>query len=138
MSEMTLVLIKVDGDAAIATAMNRFFSEQQNGHPAVAAPAPSILTVPMLQNGKIKSRRSRTEKLTPARSRTIRKAGFQNKALAVLRASHEGMTSEEVYKAVGCENSQSAYKICLELMKKGLIERLDDASWKALSAPEGE
>ena len=62
-----------------------------------------------------------------------RAGSMQEKALAVIRSSHQGVTSEEIYKSVGCATIQSAYQLCLELERKSLIERTPAGAWKAIS-----
>ena len=50
----------------------------------------------------------------------------------MIRASHQGVTSEEIYQSVGCTSIQSAYQVALYLAKKGLVKRLDSGAWKSI------
>ena len=58
---------------------------------------------------------------------------MQEKALMVVRNSHQGVTSEEIHHSIGCATIQSAYQICFELQEKGLVKRLDSGVWQAVN-----
>jgi hypothetical protein len=73
----------------------------------------------------------------PAGPREPQKASMQAKALEVIRASHYGVTSDEIHRAVGCATIQSAYQIAMELRDKGLVEKTPAGAWKALAAANG-
>jgi hypothetical protein len=149
MARMMLVAFQIEGDAAaISAALETVRGELGRlagpaalpvGDARGSAPAPQLSL-----NGsthKSYTPRSSTPKVAPParasrpdkdKAKEPRSGSMQEKALAVIRSSHQGVTSEDIYKAVNCVTIPSAYQLCLELVNKGLVKRLDNGPWKAV------
>lgn len=151
MARMTLVAFQVEGDAsAISAAMETVRSELQKlvgpvslpvDDARVSAPAPQLILKQEPSEGRKKrggAQRATRQAGTPAllnanEKKEPRTASFEAKALEMIRNSHQGVTSEDICKVVGCATIQSAYQLCLALQKKDLVQRLDSGAWKALN-----
>jgi hypothetical protein len=143
---MTLVAFQVEGDAAaISAAMETVRAElarvMGGGEAAqISARAPqangSTLPSPAKEGASGREKRQAGKPVAFSDSngkKEPRAESFEAKALEMIRNSHQGVTSEEIYKEVGCTSIQSVYQLCLALQKKGLVMRLDSGAWKAVN-----
>jgi hypothetical protein len=156
MAKLEIFVVRVEGDAAAISEAFEMVRRQsgQASLPVKGAPVPPV--IPARVSGAREESRNdepRTGKKTgilraPARkTRDNDKQGqetgaasspklgsMQDKALAFIRDSHYGVTSDEIHSHLQCATVQSAYQICLELQKKRLVERTAQGAWKLLNA----
>lgn len=135
MSRLTLMIVQVEGDAAaISAALDNVQrelaraicpSEPSNGAVELVKAAPAVKRAVRVAATK-KSSDEEKEDRAPAED------SFRDRALTIIRDSHQGVTSEELYKALGCTSIGSAYQICRYWEARGKVQRTPDKAWKAI------
>jgi hypothetical protein len=152
MSKLEMFVVRVEGDAAAIAEAFEMVRKQLAPDSISAEAVEKIESKPAaLLNGsapreKIKGSAlpapsNEGKKSEPARTLKAANGGpyvqagsMQEKALAFIRESHYGVTSDEIHQQVKCATVQSAYQICMELEKKQLIQRTGAGAWKAINA----
>jgi hypothetical protein len=137
MGELEIFVIHVKGDEAAISQAFEIVRKQMSWTPGGTGFQPVILEkgedtgkVPVLpKKGEPALRNLTADDGGPY----MKPGGIQEKALELIRGLHYGVTSNKIHQAVKCAPVQSAYQLCLELEKKGLIERTGTGAWKAIN-----
>lgn len=139
-----VVVMDVEGDVAALSGMIEAVLRPGSAEPmSVSLPAGDAgagqagKPVPLLNHQQQKkmtgSKACRTGKPLPAADAEREEGTFRDRALDVIRNSHSGVTSEEIYRAIECSSIQSAYQACRWLEQQGKIQRTDTGAWKAIA-----